>query len=159
MDNIFSIKVNAGKSYPVYIDKGLLRRSGKIFSSLFPNCKIAVISDDVVASLYLDVLLPSLKNSGFNVVSYVFPNGEQNKNLSTFSNIVNFLADNEITRSDVVVAFGGGVVGERYHKRHLLAEWIVGLLIDRDGDVAYSGVECRWGIDQGGDASVGTLIP
>ena len=112
MDNIFSISVNVGKSYPVYIDKDLLSRSGEIFASLFPNCKIAVISDDLVASLYLDKLISSLNLSGFKVVSYVFPNGEQNKNLSTFSNIVNFLADNEITRSDVVVALGGGVVGD-----------------------------------------------
>ena len=112
MNNIFSITVNVGKSYPVFIENGLILKSGEIFNSLFSICKVAIISDDVVAPLFLDNLSSSLKNSGFSVCSFVFPNGEQNKNLNTFSNIVNFLADNEITRSDVVVALGGGVVGD-----------------------------------------------
>ena len=112
MDKIFSITVNTGKKYPVYIEKGILRRSGEIFASLFTNCKIAVVSDDVVAPLYLDTLLSSLNFYGFKAISYVFPNGEQNKNLVTYSNVVNFLASEEITRTDVVVALGGGVVGD-----------------------------------------------
>ena len=112
MNNIFSITVNVGKSYPVFIENGLILKSGEIFNSLFSICKVAIVSDDVVAPLFLDNLSSSLKNSGFSVCSFVFPNGEQNKNLNTFSNIVNFLADNEITRSDVVVALGGGVVGD-----------------------------------------------
>ena len=54
----------------------------------------------------------SLKSAGFSVVSYVFPAGEESKNGQVFLDLLNFLAENRLTRSDLIVALGGGVVGD-----------------------------------------------
>ena len=54
----------------------------------------------------------SLKSAGFSVVSFVFPAGEESKNGQVFLDLLNFLAENRLTRSDLIVALGGGVVGD-----------------------------------------------
>ena len=87
--------------------------AGERLRELLPKCeKAAVISDDNVAPLYMDRIIKSLEANGFQVVSFVFPHGESSKNGQTYLSILNFLAENKITRSDVVFALGGGVVGD-----------------------------------------------
>ena len=54
----------------------------------------------------------SLQCAGFQVISFVFPAGEASKNGQTFLQLLNFLAENHITRSDCLIALGGGVVGD-----------------------------------------------
>ena len=75
-------------------------------------CHVAVITDSTVAPFYLEIVSASLRTAGFTVSSYVFPAGEANKNLSTFSDILEFLAENRLTRTDCIVALGGGVPGD-----------------------------------------------
>ena len=75
-------------------------------------CHVAVITDSTVAPFYLEIVSASLRTAGFTVSSYVFPAGEANKNLSTFSDILEFLAENRLTRTDCIVALGGGVTGD-----------------------------------------------
>ena len=62
--------------------------------------------------LYSQVVLSSLIENGYQVSKIVFPAGEHSKNLSTYSNILEALAEEGLTRSDLVVALGGGVVGD-----------------------------------------------
>ena len=74
--------------------------------------KLAVITDDKVDSLYGSTVEEALKNEGFEVCKFVFPHGEQSKSPETLVKIWNFLCDNKISRSDCLVALGGGVVGD-----------------------------------------------
>ena len=107
-----SITVNASKKYEVKIGAGLLSSLG---SEVAVVCKIgtaAIISDSNVWPLYGRAAQKSLENAGFRVVSYVFPAGEASKCGTTYLSILNFLAENHVTRSDCVVALGGGVVGD-----------------------------------------------
>lgn len=94
----------------IIIRRGVLDEAGSI--AYKPDTTAAIITDSNVNALYADRLEASLKNSGFNVVKYVFPAGEASKNVNTYINVINFLAENRLTRSDVVFALGGGVVGD-----------------------------------------------
>ncbi len=110
--NLNKIHVKTSSEYDVYIGRNLLKDTGEILMPIIPKCKIAVITDDIVDKLYSKVVITSLENVGYTIVKYVFHNGEQSKNIKTYSEILNFLAENKLTRTDAVVALGGGVVGD-----------------------------------------------
>ncbi len=108
-----SIQVTASKSYEVLIGKGLLNELGQhLLSVLNKPCKIAIISDSNVWPLYGETARSVLANAGFSVVNFVFSAGESSKNADTYLRILNFLAENHLTRSDAVLALGGGVTGD-----------------------------------------------
>lgn len=108
-----TVTVNASKSYEVVIGSGLLDTAGRRIREVLPNCaKAAVISDDNVAPIYLGRLEKSLKDAGFECVSFIIPHGEASKNAENYIKILNFLASNKLTRTDAVMALGGGVVGD-----------------------------------------------
>lgn len=108
-----TIKVNASKSYDVKIGAGLLKDLGnELLSVLKKPCKIAIISDSNVWPLYGEASQCALEIAGFSVVCFVFPAGESSKTPNTYLNILNFLAENQLTRSDAIVALGGGVTGD-----------------------------------------------
>ena len=107
-----SIKVTASKEYSVLIGAGLLDRLGEQTAAVCKVGTAAIISDSTVWPLYGEKALSSLEAAGFRVVHFVFPAGEASKNGNTYLSILNFLAGNHITRSDCVIALGGGVVGD-----------------------------------------------
>ena len=106
------INITVSPQYKVVIDKGLLGKVGEYINSLGTYNKIAIITDDIVASFYLPALEKSLQDNFDNVYSFAFKSGESSKCISTLSNIYDFLAESEVTRSDLVIALGGGVVGD-----------------------------------------------
>ncbi len=96
----------------IRIKNGLLREVGALIREKRNPGKVALISDDNVMSLYgMDVLV-SLEIAGFEALPYALPQGEGSKNLATYAGILAFLAEHRFTRSDLVVALGGGVVGD-----------------------------------------------
>ncbi|MBQ7768443.1 MAG: 3-dehydroquinate synthase [Oscillospiraceae bacterium] len=108
-----TIHVTASKSYDVLIGAGLLNNLGQqLLSVLNKPCKVAIISDSNVWPHYGKAAETALMNAGFSVVNFVFPAGESSKNADTYLNILNFLAENHLTRSDAVLALGGGVTGD-----------------------------------------------
>ena len=107
-----TVHVDTSKKYDVIIGQVLLDTAGEQISKLIKPSKALIVTDDNVASLYLGRLETSLKASGFEPVSFVIPNGEASKNAENLIKILNFAAENRLTRSDVVVALGGGVVGD-----------------------------------------------
>ena len=109
-DSIQTIRVNTLPAYTVSIGSGLLSCCGPRLREIMPACHIAVITDTTVAPLYLDRVTDSLCAAGFTVSSFAFPAGEAHKTLATFSDILEFLAEHRLTRTDCVVALGGGVV-------------------------------------------------
>jgi len=107
------IKISVSKEYEVLIGNKLLDRSGELIRPLCPKSSAAaIISDDNVAPIYMERLTKSLETAGFSVISFVFPHGENSKNAETYVEILNFLAENRMTRADLLVALGGGVVGD-----------------------------------------------
>ena len=110
--DIKTVRVNASKSYDVLIGKGLLENAGEYIKKVLKPCKIAVITDDIVDGLYAQTVIKSIKENGFDAVKFVFPHGEESKNLTTYGSILSFLAKSGVTRTDAVVALGGGVVGD-----------------------------------------------
>lgn len=108
-----TITVNASKSYDVLIGNGLLSKLGEhLVSVLNKTCKVAIISDSNVWPIYGENAEQTLRNAGFDVVYFVFPAGENSKNSDTYLNILNFLAESHLTRTDVILALGGGVTGD-----------------------------------------------
>ena len=106
------VSVNASKRYDIKIGSDLLKTIGAEASALGKACKVCIVSDDTVFPRYGAVVTKSLENSGFDVSSYVFPAGEESKNGSNYLTLVNSLAQYQLTRTDLIVALGGGVVGD-----------------------------------------------
>ena len=106
------ITVKTSHPYEVLIERGGLAKSGEYISEVTRSRKAAVITDDIVEKLHLQTVLDSMKAAGFECSVFVFPNGEQSKCLENLGRIYDFLCDSNITRSDIIVALGGGVVGD-----------------------------------------------
>ncbi|MCD7800496.1 MAG: 3-dehydroquinate synthase [Ruminococcus sp.] len=109
---MLKVNVKASESYDILIESGLLAKTGEIINSLVKSKRIAIVTDDIVDVLYGDVVVESLKCNGFDVCKYVFPNGEHSKCSDNLNNIYDFLCENSITRTDSIIALGGGVVGD-----------------------------------------------
>ncbi len=107
-----TVTVSASKTYDIHIGSGLLPKLGTYAAALGKAKTVCIISDSTVFPLYGKAARDSLEAAGFSVVSYVFPAGEESKNGLTFLDALNFLAQNKLTRSDLIVALGGGVVGD-----------------------------------------------
>ena len=107
-----TITVSASREYRVKIGSGLMSTLGRETTSVCTPGKAAIVSDSTVWPLYGEAAQKSLENAGFEVVSYVFPAGEASKNGDVYLSLLNFLAENHVTRSDCLIALGGGVVGD-----------------------------------------------
>jgi 3-dehydroquinate synthase len=107
-----TVQVNASNSYRVLIGSGLLPQLGEHMKEITGNCKAAIVSDSNVYPLYGAIAARSLENAGFEVIHFVFPAGESSKNGDTYLKLLNYLADNHLTRTDCLIALGGGVVGD-----------------------------------------------
>ncbi|MBO7155835.1 MAG: 3-dehydroquinate synthase [Clostridia bacterium] len=107
-----TIKVNASKNYEVLIGSELIKDTGTLVKRVLDASKIMVISDDIVVSLYGEIVRDSLLDAGYEVDFFVIENGEKSKSLPVYAAILEYLADNAYTRTDAIVALGGGVVGD-----------------------------------------------
>ena len=107
-----TITVNASSPYEVIIGKQLIENAGTYIQRVCNPSTCVIISDSNVFPLYGSILSDALKNSGYQVFSFVFPAGESSKNAKTYIEILEFLAAHKITRSDLLIALGGGVVGD-----------------------------------------------
>ena len=106
------VKVQASSSYEVKIGSGLLTSVGNEVAAVTQLGIAAIVSDTNVWPLYGKTVEESLQKAGFSVISYVFPAGESSKNGSTYLALLNFLAENHVSRQDCLIALGGGVVGD-----------------------------------------------
>lgn len=105
------VTVNASSSYEVKIGSGLLDTLGQELSEIASG-KVLIVTDENVAPLYLARAYQSLKNAGFTVATTAIPAGEGSKDIKYYVNLLNLLAEKNFTRSDTVIALGGGVVGD-----------------------------------------------
>ena len=107
-----TVTVCASKKYDIKIGSGLLTSLGEEAAKLGKAKTAAIVSESNVFPLYGKTVENSLKSAGFTVVSFVFPAGEESKNGSVYLELLNFLALHGLTRSDLIVALGGGVTGD-----------------------------------------------
>lgn len=101
-----------GRAYEVLIGPDLLATSGARIAPLLARPRVAVISDETVAGLHLDALRAGLTAAGIDMVSLSLPAGEATKCWSQLEVCVDWLLAQKVERRDVVVAFGGGVIGD-----------------------------------------------
>lgn len=106
------LTVNTGKRYDILIERGIINKCGELIKEVSKATRVAVISDSNVMKIYGDTVINSLISNGFITSAFEFPAGESSKRLSTIEQIYNHLADNGFTRSDLIVALGGGVTGD-----------------------------------------------
>lgn len=107
-----TVHISASRGYDVLIGHGLLPSLGERAAKVCKGRTACIVSDDTVAALYEKTARTSLEQAGFTVFTYVFPHGEQSKCGETFLKLLSFLAANHLTRSDLLVALGGGVTGD-----------------------------------------------
>jgi len=107
-----TVTVSASKTYDVQIGRGLLPTLGEKATGLCRGRAVCIVTDDTVAALYEKSARASLEDAGFTVCTYVFPHGEESKSGENFLKLLSFLAQNHLTRADLLVALGGGVVGD-----------------------------------------------
>ena len=107
-----NVHIDASRSYDVRIGRGLLDDCGRQIAERVRCASAAVVADDTVYALYGERVCASLEAAGVRTVCYVFPHGEKSKNLLEYAKILNFLAENRVTRADALIALGGGVTGD-----------------------------------------------
>lgn len=105
------LTVNLGEnSYPIYIENNILNNAGAYISSCFSGKKIMIISDDNVFPLYGEQLKTSLYD--YEIHELVLPHGEPTKAFGTLPTLYNALLKQKFSRSDLIIALGGGVIGD-----------------------------------------------
>ncbi|MBQ5390115.1 MAG: 3-dehydroquinate synthase [Clostridia bacterium] len=107
-----TIHVHTSTAYEVQIGKGILESAGEKIAALSRAKRVMIVSDDIVFPLYGERVSKSLTDAGFTVSSFVFANGEERKRLSTIEALLEQMAAEHFSRSDLIVALGGGVVGD-----------------------------------------------
>jgi 3-dehydroquinate synthase len=101
-----------GREYDIHIGPGLLAQSGALIGPLLSRPRVAIVGDEHVAELHLKTLLKGLETQGISAVHMTLPQGESTKSWPHFERVVEWLLEQQVERKDVVVAFGGGVIGD-----------------------------------------------
>ena len=106
------VHITASREYDVLVERGLLDRCGERIKAVTRAKKAVVVAGDIVYPLYGQRVERSLAEAGLEVLHYVLPHGEQAKTLENYGKLQEFLSRSHITRTDVLVALGGGVTGD-----------------------------------------------
>ncbi|SLN10613.1 3-dehydroquinate synthase [Pseudoruegeria aquimaris] len=108
-----TVRVNlAERSYDIEIGEGLIGRAGRFIAPLLRRPRVAIVTDASVAPLHLEALKAGLGRDGITATALELPAGEATKSWEHLSRTVEWLLAEKIERNDVVVALGGGVIGD-----------------------------------------------
>ena len=108
-----TVSVDLGpRTYSVRIGQGLLGAAGREIGPLIHRPTVAIVTDENVARLHLDTLRASLENEGIAAATLAIPAGETSKSWQQLEGVVEWLLAQQIERGDVVIALGGGVIGD-----------------------------------------------
>ena len=108
-----TVRVALGaRSYDILIGDGLLARAGQEIAKIAPGARVGIVTDETVAKLHLPTLQRSLEAAGLRPTAIVAPPGEATKSYAEFARVSDALIAAHIERRDVVVALGGGVIGD-----------------------------------------------
>ncbi len=113
MSGIRTVPVDlAGRSYDIVIGSGLIDRLGDLSRKLLSRPRVIVVSDDVVAPLYATRAVASFERAGIEASVITVASGESSKEIGSFGRLMNALLDRRPDRKTMLVALGGGVVGD-----------------------------------------------
>lgn len=107
-----TVAVKTGRPYEIVISHNILDSAGEYIRPLTKAIRAVIISDTNVSPIYSQRVQTSLEKSGFKTLLFVFEAGESSKRLSTIEKMYTHLFENNITRTDIIVALGGGVTGD-----------------------------------------------
>ena len=125
------------RSYDILIGNNLLTQAGSLIERLRPGVKCSIVTDENVAGHHLAPLQTSLEKAGIENKAITLKPGEQTKSFDQLSSLVESLLEHKIERGDLVIALGGGVIGDltgfaasilRYSGRQLLRKRSQGFL-------------------------------
>ncbi len=111
MTNILHLELK-DHSYPIYVGKDILKQIGEYLIKELKPSKVLVVSDASITEQYTPIALSSLGKQGLDIYSIEIPSGEGSKSLKQFSRIQDFLIEKQFDRKSIVIALGGGVVGD-----------------------------------------------
>ena len=100
------------RAYDIHIGRGLLDQAGSLIGPILQRAKVAIVSDSNVAPLHLRRLTEALQGAGIAYASLVLPAGEATKSWPHLSQTIDFFLNEKVERRDVVIALGGGVIGD-----------------------------------------------
>lgn len=113
------IPVYASTDYEVIIGSGLIDEAGNYIAAALKleqgtekKITAVIVSDDNVFPLYGERVKKALNEQGFKTLEFVFTHGERSKSLETYGKLLEFMCESHVKRSDMIVALGGGVVGD-----------------------------------------------
>lgn len=122
-----TISIQTSRPYNILIGNGLLEHLAEHLDALLDGKKpkTAVITDDTVNALYAEATKKRLTDAGYEVHLFEFTHGESSKNLHTVSAAYSFLSKHQFTRTDLIIALGGGVTGDL--AGYIAATWLRGI--------------------------------
>ncbi len=106
------VEVKTGRSYDILIEHNILDKAGEYIRPLTKAIRAVIVSDSNVAPIYSNRVKASLEKNGFETSLFVFEAGEASKRLSTIEKMYTHFYEHDLTRTDIVVALGGGVTGD-----------------------------------------------
>ena len=107
------VHVNLGaRSYDIVIGAAIIDDAATLLRPLLNRMKVAIVTDEQVGALHLDALVGTLTDAGIDCVSLKLPAGEATKSWAKLGDTVDWLLEQKIERQDVVIALGGGVIGD-----------------------------------------------
>lgn len=107
-----TIHVPCDRPYEVLIGTRLLEETGALVRATCGGARAVIVTDSNVGPLYAHIVRQSLADAGYRASVFTFEAGEERKRAATYVSVLEFMAESELTRSDVVVALGGGVTGD-----------------------------------------------
>ena len=111
-DERICMTIDASTRYDVVIGGGLLQEAGERIQVLSGICKAVIVSDDPVFPMYGETLRSALEKAGIRVFSFVFAHGEASKNLHVYEQLLEYISECALSRTDLLAALGGGVTGD-----------------------------------------------
>ena len=125
--NKVNININndAKINYDILVSSGLIKESGKLVKEVLRGKRALIVTDDIVDKLYTETVKESLEKENIITSVCVLQNGETNKNIESIYNIYSSLAKNELSRKDIIIALGGGVIGDM--AGYAAATWMRGI--------------------------------
>lgn len=108
-----TVRVDLGdRGYDIVIGPGVLGETGARLAALVPGARCAIVTDEHVAALHLDALRENLSAAGLETTPIILPPGEATKDFGHLQQTVEALLDARLERDDLVIALGGGVIGD-----------------------------------------------
>lgn len=113
MIKVSTVQVNLpNNAYNIHIENGLLSNLNVYIKKYYQGKRLSIITDSNVAGIYLDTVTQRLRSEGFLVESFIVKPGESSKSFDTYKDLLEQLIESGHQRTDLIIAFGGGVVGD-----------------------------------------------